>query len=166
MHDNGSKLTGIAFPTQLNVAKIDVVAYRTRQATDTAWTASSGEGTSLATQGVYVHVYRYNGVTGDPLSGNLAAGVEILRVGAMIPNDDYYFSDADADRTTIDTGLTATGANGTGLVLRQPSLVPYAGTPGPLSAFPGCTWYTSIGGVIPGVVFAQIHNPVGTDCDF
>jgi hypothetical protein len=164
MHNNNRKLTGVAFPTQANTAKVDVVAYSTRESTDMMWGTTSGEGASLAALGVYVNIYRDNGTPGDPLSGNVAPGVQILRGGSMIPNDDYYFSNTGLNRTTVDPALTVTGANGTGLVLRQPNLGPYTGTAGPLPG--GCTWYQSNGASIAGVVFVQIHNPVGSGCDF
>jgi hypothetical protein len=57
-----------------------------------------------------------------------------------------------------------TGMNGSGLVLRQPSLAPYTGTMGPLPG--GCTWYQSTGATIAGVVFAQIHPPSTPGCTF
>ena len=164
MHDNGQRLTGVAFPTQAATARNDIVAYTTSQATDAMWGASSGEGASLAALGVYVNIYRDRGVPGDPLAGNLAEGVQILRGGQPIVDDDFYFSDTDTARTTIDDALDETGANGTGVVLGQPNLAPYTGTPGPLPG--GCNWYSSNGAAIPGVVFVQIHEPVGSDCDF
>jgi hypothetical protein len=162
MHDNNQKLTGVAFPYQAATSRTDIVAYTTSAATDAMWGASSGQGASLAALGVYVNIYRDDGEPGDPLAGAVAEGITILRGGSMIPNDDYYFSDADTNRTTVAPALDETGANGTGLVLRQPNLAPYTGTPTP----PGgsCTWYSSNGAAIPTVVFVQIHNPVGT-CD-
>jgi len=167
MHDNGNKLTGIAFPTVAGPTggtKIDTVAYTTRSSTDSMWGTSSGQGASLAALGVYVNIYRDTGMTGDPLFGNVAVGVQILRGGQMIAANDYYFSDSDTNRTTVDAGLNVTGANGTGLVLGQPNLASYTGTSGPLPG--GCSWYSSSGASIPGVVFVQIHTPVGTSCDF
>jgi hypothetical protein len=159
---NNQKLTGVAFPTQTATARTDIVAYTTSAATDAMWGASSGEGASLAALGVYVNIYRDNGTPGDPLSGAVAEGIQILRGGQPITNDDFYFSDTDTNRTTVDPGLNATGANGTGLVLGQPNLAPYTGTPSPPGA--SCNWYSSNGASIPSVVFVQIHNPVGT-CD-
>jgi hypothetical protein len=158
------KLTGVAFPTAAGISRTDIVAYITRDATDAAWGSTSGEGASLAALGVYVNVYRESGMTGDPLSGDTAAGVTILRSGQMIPTDDYYFSDTDTARTTVNPALNVTGANGTGLVLRRPSLAPYSGTPGPLPG--GCTWYAPNGAAIPTVVFAQIHTPNEPGCEF
>lgn len=166
-HDTGNKLTGVAFPTSAGPSggtKADVVAYTTRGSTDTAWATSSGLGGSLAQMGVYVNIYRDSGTPADPLAGNLAAGVQILRGGSPIPSNDYYFADADSARTEVDAGLTETGANGSGLVLGLPSLAPFTGSMGPLPG--GCQWYSANGASIPNVVFVQIHTPVGTGCDF
>ena len=88
MHDNGNKLTGIAFPTVAGTGggtRIDTVAYTTRTTTDAAWGSSSGAGASLAALGVYVNIYRDTGMTNDPLAGNLATGVTILRGGCDDP---------------------------------------------------------------------------------
>jgi hypothetical protein len=167
MHDNGNRLTGVAFPTVAGATggfETDVVAYTTRSSTDTAWANSSGLGGSLAAMGVYVNIYREEGEPNDPLTGDVAPGVTILRGGSQIPNNDYYFSDTDTNRTSVDDDLDETGANGTGLVLGFPSLASYSGTTGPLPG--GCSWYTSNGAAIPGVVFVQIHPPVGDGCEF
>lgn len=162
MHDNGQKLTGVAFPTQAATAKTGIVAYTTSSATDAMWGSSSGQGASLAALGVYVNIYRADGTPTNPFAGAPAQGVTILKGGSTIPNDDYYFSNTGTDRTTVDAALNSTGANGTGLVLRQPVLSSYTGMPNPPGA--SCSWYASNGAAIAGVVFVQIHNPVGT-CD-
>ena len=162
---DNNKLTGIAFPTATNTAKNNTVVYVQRATTDAMWTTSSGEPTSLAAQGVYVNIYREVGAGNMPFSGSVATGVQVLKGGVQIPNDDYYFSNPETQlRTTVDNGRANTGANGTGLVLNQPGLASYGGTMGPLPG--GCSWYISQGGAIPGVVFVQIHPPVGTGCDF
>jgi hypothetical protein len=157
-----NRLTGVAFPSQNGGALRDVVAYTTRMATDMMWTSTAGEGTSLATQGVYVHIYRANGTTNMPLSGAPATGVTITQGGSALPNDDYYFSDSNPSQRTTLVEDPPTGATGTGLILRQPDLNPYSGMGGGLPG--GCNWYTSMGATIGGVVFVQIHNPVGASC--
>ena len=161
-----NKLTGIAFPTAPNSADPDVVAYTTRAATDMLWTMGTGESTSLAEQGVYVNIYRDHPINADPLSGEPAMGVQILRGGAAIANDDFYFTDSSPNLRTMvaPTSQTTTGANGTGLVLRQPSLAPYTGTMGPLPG--GCGWYSSTGATVGTVVFVQIHEPTPMNCTF
>jgi hypothetical protein len=166
MQADSNKTTGVAFPTETNVARTNLVAYITRNATDTLWTTGAGEATSLAEQGVYVNIYRDHGTSTDPFAGEPAAGVQILRSGIAIPPDDYYFADTTPSTRTMvaPTTQTVTGANGTGFVLRQPGLAPYTGTPGPLPG--GCTWYQSTGGTVTNVVFAQIHPPATQACTF
>jgi hypothetical protein len=166
MQGMNHKLTGVAFPTATNTALPDVPAYVTRNATDMLWTMGTGESTSLAAQGVYVNIYRDHRSQADPFAGEPAEGVQILRGGAAIPNDDYYFTDTSPSMRTMvaPTSQTTTGPNGTGLVLRQPSLAPYTGTMGPLPG--GCGWYSSTGATIDPVVFVQIHEPATPGCTF
>jgi hypothetical protein len=163
-----NRVTGVAFQTQAGPTGgvlNNLVAYTTRASTDSAWAASLGMGPSLAPDGVYVNIFRDNGTTADPFAGNLAAGVQILETGSPIPDNDYYFSDDDDNRTTLDDGLTETGVNGTGIVLDAgKELLQYSGTDGPLPG--GCDWSTSNGKTVTGVFFVQIHTPQGTDCSF
>ena len=162
---DNNKLTGVAFPFASATARNNIVAYVQRATTDAMWTSTAGEPTSLAQQGVYVNIYREVGAGNMPFDGSVAAGVQILRGGAPITADDYYFSNPEPQlRTTVDQARTTTGPNGTALVLNQPDLMSYGGTMGPLPG--GCMWYQSTGAAIPGVVFVQIHPPVGASCDF
>jgi hypothetical protein len=83
------------------------------------------------------------------------AGVTILRGGAPIPADDFYFAAAQATRTTIDPVASATGANGTALVTNA-QLDGYIGAGG-LPA--ECSYEGHAGVSLPFVLFIQIFRP-------
>ena len=106
-----------------------------------------GGANPFANQGVLAMVFRHAGVP--------VAGVTVRQNGNVIPNDDYYFSDAGKTRATIDPPRTMTGPNGTALVLHSSSPVPHTGTG---SEPAGCRWPTALAATIPGVVFVQLKD--------
>ncbi len=141
------KLTGIALPNAEAVPATGVEGYATKNETDAAWSSSASVTPSFATRGVLAAVFRHGGM---PVSG-----VTVRRDGAMIPADDYYFSDAAGVRRTVDPARTTTGANGTALAVdASHSVVNYDGVGGVPA---GCdSWAANLAGAIAGVVFVQI----------
>lgn len=150
-------LTAVATSNGLAAPGTGFRAYATRHATDAAWTTTSGTtGQSLATRGVLLNVFAFHGVP--------VAGVSVTRNGSLIPNDDHYFSDAGVSRSTIDPQRTATGANGSALIVNSSSPIAHSAVGGLTSP---CQWPSSLGASIPGVVFVQIkeaETPSGTAC--
>ena len=129
----------------------------TRSATNQAWTAAAGlGGPSLVDRGLLVMLYRYQ--------GHGVAGVSARRAGNPIPNDDLYFSDPGPSRSTVAPAATATGPNGTALVLDMPSATNHSGA----GAEPaGCRWREALGASIPGAVMVldlDAETPTGAPC--
>lgn len=151
------RITGVATANELANPARGFRAYATTVATDTAWSTSSGiGGMSFAERGVLAIVFHYK--------GNPQSGVMARRNGALIPDDDFYFSDTGIARTTVAAAQTSTGANGTALVIDVPSPTAHDGLGGEPS---GCRWPTNLAAAIPGVVFVQIkeaETPAGAAC--
>jgi hypothetical protein len=133
--------------------------YATRNETDDDWTRTSRiSGDSFATRGVLALVFRHNGVP--------QAGVQVRQNGSPIPGFDYYFTDPDIARTTVDPDTVTTGANGTALVIGDSGVAEHHGVGG---APEGYCWPKALGGAIRGVVFVQLKASVplpsgGTQC--
>jgi len=138
---------GMATPAVANVAAKDFEAFVAPKATTDAWAASGGPAIS---SGMFVAIFR------AMRAGQATqAGVTILRNGAPIPGDDFYFEAAEATRTTIDPIATSTGANGTALVTNA-QLDGYIGA----GALPSeCAWEAHAGVSLPFVLFVQIFRP-------
>ncbi|MBE7453405.1 MAG: hypothetical protein HS111_32440 [Kofleriaceae bacterium] len=151
-------MTGVATSNAFASPGRDFRAYITRNSTDTAWTSSAGlAGDSFATRGVLAIVFHYQDA---PVSG-----ITVRRNGSLIPNDDFYFSDTDRERTTVDAALTSTGANGTVLVINSPTPIAHDGVGNEPS---GCIWPSNLAASIPNVVFVQIkeaETPAGVVCE-
>ena len=132
-------------------------AYVTRSATNQAWTAAAGlGGQTLLDRGLLVLSHRHR--------GNPVAGVSARRAGNPIPNDDLYFSDPGPTRSTVAPAATATGANGTALVLNVPSATNHSGAG---AEPPGCRWPESLGAAIPGAVMVlerDAETTTGAPC--
>ena len=126
-------------------AQTGITAYATAAAMDEAWSASAGlVGDTFAERGVVALVFGHQGVP--------RSGVEARRGGASVPDDDFYFSDTDDARTTVDAGLALTGSNGTALFLDSSSPLSHTGS----GNEPGsCAWEDVIVGSPAGVVWFQ-----------
>ncbi len=153
------KLTGVALANGDALPARGFHVYVTRNATDTAWTTTSGiGGQSFSARGVLALIFLHN----TPV-----AGVQIRKGANPITNNDYYFTDTTpTSRATVDTaaGRSTTGPNGTGLVTGFPSPDNYTGAGGEPS---GCQWPQNLAGAIPGVVFVQHKDavtPGGVEC--
>lgn len=147
------KLTGVALDQDDALPMTGFRTYTTRNETDTAWTTTSGiTGGSFATRGVLAAVFRYHDAP--------RAGVTVRRVGQLIPNDDFYFSDTGVTRNTVEpstSSRTATGPNGTALVINS-AVDSHDGVG---AEPPNCHWPASLAGAIAGVVFMQIKDAEG-----
>ena len=152
------KLTGVALPDGDAKPARGFAAYGTRNETDAAWSAAIS-GQSFATRGVVAAVFRHGAVP--------VAGVAIRRDSQAIVADDYYFSNtAPSVRSTVDTALTVTGANGTALAV-NPGSASVAAHDGAGAEPSGCRWPSSLAAAIPGVVFFQLkvaETAGGAEC--
>jgi hypothetical protein len=125
--------------------------YTVTQATNDKWSAQIGRADIRAT-GVYVAIHVLpEGLT--PVEGVTLTGT----TGGN--NANWYFSDSDPRQRSMVAPTTqgVTGANGTAILLDQPTLGSFTSTGGTL---PGtCEWGTLQGGNIPGVYFIQLRVP-------
>lgn len=137
---------GLATPAVPNLALKDFEAFVAPASTTTKW-ATNGPPIS---GGMFVAIFRA-ARTGTANQ----AGVTILRQGAPIPGDDFYFTAGETTRETIDGSANATGANGTALVTNA-MLDGYIGAGG-LPA--ECIYEGHAGVSLPFVLFVQIFRP-------
>ncbi len=145
------KQTGAATPNAAAAPARNFRAYVTRNATDQAWTTTSGiAGATFSARGVLAAVFRHRGLP--------VTGVRIRRNQNLIPADDYYFSDTGVTRSTVlphVANTDATGPNGTALVINVASATNHDG----VGAEPtGCRWPESLAAAIPTVVFVQLKD--------
>ena len=138
---------GMATPAVANLAVKDFDAFIAPKATTDAWSASGGPPIS---GGMFVAIFRAMR-TGQATQ----SGVTILRGGAPISADDFYFQSAQATRTDIDPNANSTGVNGTALVTNA-MLDGYIGAGGIPSE---CSWEGHAGVSLPFVLFIQIFRP-------
>lgn len=132
-------------------------AYVTRASTDQLWHTGTGlGGVTLSSRGVLVKVFSYHGMP--------RSGVTIRRNGNPSPADDFYFSDAGVTRTMVAPTQTATGPNGSVLMLNSATPIAHDGVGGEP---PGCIWPASLGASTPGVVSFDVtepETPAGAPC--
>jgi hypothetical protein len=151
------RLTGVAVASAPNLTFNKQVTYSATTATDTKWsTAANLSGGTFADRGAYVGIFLHHG---DPVEG-----VTITSNNTEFPNNDFYFSDTDpSTRSTLDPSLTATGLDGTGVMINIVSLPDMSGNGGEDT---GCMWPADKGGSIPSVLFVQQRiEKMGTvDC--
>lgn len=128
----------VSIPSSSGLIRSDLSLYALRRSTDEKWTQTAGDpfgGQTFSEFGVFVQIFLHD-------NGQPGAGVTSTANGSPLSSDVYYFSDTDpALRTTVATGQSATGANGTALLVNAP-LVNRSGTGGNLMA--GCEWSTGI----------------------
>jgi len=125
--------------------RTDLRAFATSRATDVAWTSAAGDpfgGPSFSENGAVLAVFQHGG---DPV-----AGVAIT-IGGAVANA-YYFSDPDAARATVAPALTATGADGSGLIVN----VSLGTVSGSGSEPPGCEWPGNLGASMPGALWVEL----------
>jgi hypothetical protein len=102
---------------------------------------------------------------------DLQDGVQVTHHGAVDSTHDYYFSDTDGKRTTIDTAQAATGTDGTSLDTNASAgsgeLGADSATGGGLSSM--CAWPQVTQASLPNLVVVQemrpVNNGFGTTCD-
>jgi hypothetical protein len=149
--------TGVVYPVTADSQMDGINLFATRYSTDEQWvsSASSPFGSSAFYEvGAFVPVFMHQDVPVD--------GVTITVSDIIYTDDDYYFSNTTSDsRTTIDTALTETGVNGTGIIVSS-SMVNHSGSGSEPS---GCEWPSVLAKSIPGVLMVQELNSVqpGTD---
>jgi len=147
----------VAVNKQGGVGVNNIEHWIVKPATVGMWVGSGGPPFSMSA-GIYAAVFRaHKPGSGVGMASDLQTGVTIQKNGADIPANDFYFSNTDTTRTTIGSGLTATGTNGTVLVtggIPKEGLV-YAARGG-LGA--GCEWDPHAGASLPGIVFIQIFR--------
>jgi hypothetical protein len=143
-------------------AEVDQVRlFAVRHTTDQAWTASAGNpfgGATFAQSGTYAAIFQHGGTP--------VAGVAFRSDGSAVSGSDYYFADTDSSkRETVDTGLAATGVNGSGLFVTS-SITLITGEDG---APDDCSWPMAQGGSTPGLVVvhefnAELSGQAGVAC--
>ncbi len=150
-------VTGVAYTNELASQSTDVRAFATRRSTEQLWSMGAGlTGQSFAQRGVLLKVFVHQG---EPV-----AGVTVRRNDASVPADDYYFADAGRTRRLVDPVRSATGPNGSVLVLNSPSPTDHGGAG---SEPAGCQWPRNLGASIPGVVSIDVvepETPAGAAC--
>lgn len=129
--------------------------YTVTPQTNMKWSTQIGRpilGTAQAPEGAYVSIHLVP-PTFAPAAGVVLTGAS----GGNAAN--WYFSDTDPrERSTVAPATqNETGANGTAILLDQPTLGTFSSSGGTLPA--GCNWNTVSGGNIPGVYFIQLRVP-------
>lgn len=122
-----------------------------QRATDAAWTSSAGDpfgGVSFVEKGVSLVTFRRAGVP--------QAGVTATVAGNPSAEDDFYFDSAETTRTNIDPAATATGANGTALLVN----IALSQLSGQGQEPAGCTWATELAATPANTVFVADRVPV------
>ena len=160
--DGVTVTAAVAEPTGPMTATKDFDAFIVKPSTAAAW------GNNLLNTGIYALVFRaHKEGVGD--ASELQPGVQITFKGVPQSSNDFYFEAAATTRTTIDTGATMTGANGTGLINNASvdDLTVWAGSGG-IADTTNCVWESHAGASLPGVVFVQIFrktNAFGKTCN-
>jgi hypothetical protein len=140
-------MAAVAFPVGSAETRTRERLYAINRTTDSLWTSQAGlTGGSFVTRGAVLAVFL--GEDGQPVSG-----VTVTEGGATEPANDYYFANANPwARTTVDSAMDATGANGSVLKLESP-LVEHSGQGGCEGA-----WDSALAASIPGVLFVAIRH--------
>jgi hypothetical protein len=132
-------------------------AYIVKPSTVASW-ASSG-GPSLA-GGIYVATYRKHKLVDGVDRHAPQDGVTFAHLDTTTyPGDDYYFTPAQTTIQTVDTVATATGLNGTALVINR-SVGEGAMFVGQGGIGTGCRWEPHAAASVPGIVFIQIFRKI------
>ncbi len=146
--------TASSIPVSSGVVRSDLSLYALRRSTDEKWTQTAGDpfgGQTFSEIGVFVQIFVDD-------NGQPGVGVTSTANGSPVA-DAYYFSDTDpALRATVAPGQSATGANGTALLVNTP-LVNHSGTGGDLPV--GCSWSSGLAGAIAG--YATVGETI-VDC--
>ncbi len=88
----------------------------------------------------------------------LQAGLTVNRNNGAIAADDFYFAAGDTTRTNVDAAATATGMNGSALVINGAQVTDlYSAGQGPLP--PECAWEKHAGKTLANILFVQIFRP-------
>ena len=137
----------------------DFDAFVVKKSVTDMWAAG---GVSI-TDGPIVNIFRAH-QTGEAEQ----SGVTFTRNGATVPNDDFYFSANATTRDTLDSTASATGKNGTAIVIHAKL------TDGPANSGMGgldatCVWDSHPAASLAGIVFVQVKHPQdnfsGDTCD-
>ena len=141
---------GVATLKDVGKATADFDGFVGAKSTTDMWTASGGP--TLA-QGMFINIFRAH------KTGHMEApGATFTRSGNPVPSDDFYFTASDTGRHTIDPAATATGANGTAIVINAHIAdgAVNSGTGGLPST---CVWDTHAGASLPFILFVQVKHP-------
>lgn len=96
------------------------------------------------------------------------SGVTFTRNGAVVMNDDFYFSANATTRDTLDSAANVTGKNGTAIVIHA-KLSDGAVNSGMGGLDSTCVWDVHPAASLAGVVFVQVKRPMdnfsGDTCD-
>ncbi len=148
--DDAHLPTGVAL-TVPNPGQYRAELWKARRSTVSAWdmSASRPSGESFAATGVLLMIFRH--VDGSP-----AVDVTPMVAGVVRPDDDFFFMDMDVlVRRAIGPTMTATGSNGSALLINVP-----LGQVSATSGEPGCSSEEGLGASVPGVVIVDERDLV------
>jgi hypothetical protein len=151
---------GVATPKTASMATREFEAFVVPKSTTDKWVAS---GAPSLSGGYYVNIFRAH--RPGPQGAELQAGVSSTRGGNVNAANDYYFQANQPTRETIVTSLSATGVNGTAIVVNASVAEgpTYSGTGGIPAE---CVWETKAGAAVPmtgsspPIVLVQLFRPV------
>jgi hypothetical protein len=154
---------GVALPTAADTKTPGFEAFVLDQSVIGTWTASGGPPFAM---GIYASVFRQHACdvsgscTNDPSA--LQSGAQITKNSAVNMANDYYFKASDGmTRQNLDPAVTATSANGTGLLTNAMVMegLAYSGTGG-ITDTTNCQWENHAAANVPGLLFIQIYRKV------
>ncbi len=153
---------GVATNNMPGTATANFDAFIATKATTDMWATN---GPTIA-QGFVVNIYKAH-----QMGEGEQAGVTFCKTsGASCiadPTNDFYFTASDTGRHTLDTTATATGMNGTALVLNE-KLTDSVSESGMGGIDATCEWQVHPGAGLAGIVFVQVVRPEdssGNTCD-
>ena len=157
---------GTAIANMAGTATPNFDGFIATKATTDMWT-STGGGTPNLAQGMVVDIFRSHQV-----GEGEQAGVTFCRTSGATCNataaDDFYFSASDTGRHTIDPTATATGMNGTAIVINE-KLSDGSNNSGNGGLDPTCVWQLHPAASLANIVFVQVKRPqdnfTGDVCD-
>lgn len=143
---------GLLFPPPPGEIAEQYRAYSLSVATDTAWATQTG--TSLIGAGAALANFQL-------ADGTPVPGVSITLNGTTDPTHDYYFAGTGPSRSTIDSTMTVTGANGSAILSPISGIQNVSGTGGALP--PGCMWPAQSGTTVANTLVIAFFVPRDTN---
>jgi hypothetical protein len=162
-------LTGVATANNRGQARAGMRLFTMRRSTAAAWTEALALATPLEQSGGYLPIYltpaAKGGVVTPPFPAQPTAGVKVTTgtfpTETEVTSNRYYFTDTvRTERKLPSAAPTATGMNGTALVLQIPGLPQYGGMDNEPA---GCQWNDNLAATPPGTLYVQEKLPGPTE---